>query len=88
LLAQVSPRQIELPANALLELNPALRGRVILLALNTFKTGFSKTHIDAVAELVTNWHGQKELALPGVRVVRQGKTIAFKTPKSFQPGAC
>ena len=88
LLAQVSARQIELPADALFELDPALRGRVILLALNTFKTGFSKTHIDAVAELVTNWHGQKELALPGVRVVRHGNTIAFKTPKTFQPGAC
>jgi tRNA(Ile)-lysidine synthase len=87
-LATSSARQLDLPTDRLLALHPALRSRVILLALNTFKTGFSKTHIDAVAELVTNWHGQKELALPGVRVVRHGNTLAFKTPKTFQPGAC
>jgi len=87
-LATVSARQLDLPADRLLALHPALRTRVILLALNTFKTAFSKTHIDAVAELVTNWHGQKELALPGVRVVRHGNTLAFKSPKTFQPGAC
>ena len=87
-MANISARQLDLPADQLLALPPALRSRVILLALNTFKPGFSKTHIDAVAELVTNWHGQKELALPGVRVVRHGNTLAFKTPKTFQPGAC
>lgn len=87
-LASISARQLDLPADQLLALHPALRSRVILLALSTFKTGFSKTHIDAVAELVTNWHGQKELALPGVRVVRHGNTLAFKSPKTFQPGAC
>lgn len=88
LLAKKSARQIELDAGALLEFDPAIRGRVILLALNTFKSGFGKTHIDAVDELVTNWHGQKELTLPGVRVVRHGNTVAFTTSKTFLPGAC
>ena len=87
-LAAISPRQLELAADQLMSLHQAIRNRVILLALNTFKAGFGKTHIAAVAELVTNWHGQKELALPGVRVVRHGNTIAFKTPKTFLPGAC
>ena len=87
-LAKISPTVLELPVDGLETLDPALRGRVILLALNTFQTGFGKTHIAAVDELVTNWHGQKELTLPGVRVVRHGNTIAFKSPKTFLPGAC
>jgi tRNA(Ile)-lysidine synthase len=35
-------------------------------------------HVLAVADLVLNWHGQKPLALPGVRVERKGKTITLK----------
>jgi tRNA(Ile)-lysidine synthase len=34
-------------------------------------------HTLAVAELVTNWHGQKALDLPGVRVVRQDGRLIF-----------
>jgi tRNA(Ile)-lysidine synthase len=41
-----------------------------------------------VADLVENWHGQKELTLPGVRVVRTGSQITLKTTKTLKPGAC
>jgi tRNA(Ile)-lysidine synthase len=53
-----------------------------------FGPTFSKTHIDAVCELVLNWHGQKELTLPGVRVVRQDGDLVFKSSKTLKPGAC
>jgi tRNA(Ile)-lysidine synthase len=53
-----------------------------------FGPTFSKTHIDAVCELVSNWHGQKELTLPGVRVVRQDGVLVFKSSKTLKPGAC
>ncbi len=66
----------------------AIRGRVILRALEVFGATFSRTHVLAVNDLIDNWHGQKELALPGVRVVRTGSQITLKTTKTLKPGAC
>lgn len=77
-----------LPIGELKMLHQAVLGRVIQLALQVFGPTFSKTHIDAVCELVHNWHGQKELTLPGVRVVRQDGSIVFKSSKTLKPGAC
>jgi hypothetical protein len=39
-------------------------------------------------QLVTNWHGQKELTVPGARVVRQDGELIFKSTKTLKPGAC
>jgi tRNA(Ile)-lysidine synthase len=57
---------------------PALRQRIIRLVVsNEFGVALERVHTLAVAELVTNWHGQKALDLPGVRVVRQGGRLIF-----------
>jgi tRNA(Ile)-lysidine synthase len=65
-----------------------VRNRVILRALEVFGATFSRVHVLAVADLVENWHGQKELTLPGVRVVRTGSQITLKTTKTLKSGAC
>jgi tRNA(Ile)-lysidine synthase len=49
---------------------------------------FEKVQIDAVNELVTNWHGQKPLTLTSVRVERKGKEIILESTKTMKPGAC
>lgn len=65
-----------------------IRNRVILRALEVFGGTLSRVHVLAVADLVENWHGQKELTLPGVRVVRTGSQITLKTTKTLKSGAC
>ena len=62
--------------------------RVIHRCISLIGEAPGKTHVDQVLELVLNWHGQKELTLPGVRVVRQGDAITFKSSKTLRPGAC
>ena len=39
-------------------------------------------------DLVNNWHGQKPLTLPSVRVERKGQEIILKSTKTMKPGAC
>ena len=57
---------------AALEANPpALRQRIIrFVAESEFGVSLHRVHTLAVARLVTDWHGQGALDLPGVRVVR------------------
>lgn len=59
--------------------NPAaLRQRIIRLAVaSEFGVSLSRAHTLEVARLLTDWHGQGELHLPGIRVVRQGGLIVF-----------
>lgn len=67
----------------------ALRHRVVGLALAALGAPeFSRTHILAVDALVDDWHGQKVLTLPGVRVERIAKEISFKSTKTMRTGAC
>ena len=67
----------------------AIRHRVLAMALAAMQTPeFSRVHILAVDELVDNWHGQKPLALPGVRVERNANQIVLKTTKTLKTGAC
>jgi tRNA(Ile)-lysidine synthase len=82
------PTSLELSVEALEALAAPIRNRVILRALELFGPTFSRVHVLAVADLVTNWHGQKELTLPGVRVVRTGLKITLKTTKTLKSGAC
>jgi tRNA(Ile)-lysidine synthase len=59
--------------------NPAaLRQRIIRLAVSAeFGVSLSRAQTLEVARLVTDWHGQGPLDLPGIRVVRQGGLIVF-----------
>lgn len=70
------------------KLPKALAGRVIHQALSLMGAEPAKVQIDAVNELVSNWHGQKPLTLPSVRVERKGKEIILKSTKTMKPGAC
>ena len=49
---------------------------------------FARVHILAVDALVDDWHGQKPLTLPGVRVERNANQIVLKSTKALKTGAC
>jgi tRNA(Ile)-lysidine synthase len=76
--AKVSGSGISFDAKALEKLPAAIMNRVIKKALDSFGSESSRTHVLAVSDLVLSWHGQKPLALPGVRVVRKGNIISFE----------
>jgi tRNA(Ile)-lysidine synthase len=82
------PTSVTLAVAALESLAKPIRNRVILRALEVFDGTISRVHVLAVADLVENWHGQKELTLPGVRVVRTGSQITLKSTKTLKSGAC
>jgi tRNA(Ile)-lysidine synthase len=77
-IAKPGTRSLTLGQPELLKLPEAIRNRVIKSAIDYFDVDSSRTHVLAVADLVLNWHGQKPLTLPGVRVERKGKTITLK----------
>ncbi len=60
---------------------PALRQRSIrFFAEREYGVSLGRVHTLAVARLVTHWHGQKALDLPGIRVVRQDGWLIFSGP--------
>jgi tRNA(Ile)-lysidine synthase len=82
------PTSITLPVDLLEQQPAAIRNRVIAQAISVFGTPTTRAHVLAVAELATNWHGQKPLTLPGIRVGRTGGEIHLKSAKTLTPGAC
>lgn len=76
-LSSAGSNSLSFAAADLAKLDIAIRNRVIKAALDSFGATASRGHVLAVADLVIDWHGQKPLALPGVRVERKGKTIYF-----------
>ena len=89
-LARKIARDISEPAEsgiglsvAALAANPAaLRQRIIRqAAAGEFGVSLERSHTLAVAQLVTHWHGQSALDLPGVRVERQGGMLLFSAPR-------
>lgn len=87
-LAKVGSTAIDFAVDDLASLPKVIRVRVFQKALELLGQQNSRTHLSAVNELIENWHGQKELTLPGVRVVRKGELLTFKTTKTLNPGAC
>ncbi|HXR43715.1 MAG TPA: tRNA lysidine(34) synthetase TilS [Pseudolysinimonas sp.] len=64
---------LALPVAALASNPPALRQRLIRLAVSSeFGVALSRAQTLEVARLVTDWHGQAGVDLPGVMVVRRG----------------
>jgi len=56
----------------------ALRQRLIrLVVASEFHLSLSRAQTLAVARLVTDWHGQGPLDLPGVKVDRRGGLLVF-----------
>ncbi len=74
--------EVELSVPQLLSQAPAIRNRVIKLALELAGGLVSSQQVEAVNELVDNWHGQKALDLSGVRVERRKDRIGLKTTKT------
>ena len=84
----LGPTALTLPVAELAELQKAIRFRVIKHALEVLQGQPQRVHVLAVNELIDDWHGQKELTLPGVRVVRKSEQLELKTTKTLKPGAC
>lgn len=77
-LAEHSEAGISLPAAALAANPAALRQRLIRLAVaSEFHVTLSRVQTLEIARLVTDWHGQAAIDLPGVRVERRGALILF-----------
>ena len=77
-LADLAESGISLPVRALANNPAALRQRLIRLAVESeFHVSLSRAQTLEVARLVTHWHGQKALDLPGIRVERQGGLLIF-----------
>lgn len=64
---------------AALAANPAaLRNRIIrLVASSEFGQSLSRAHTVAIADLVTDWHGQGPIDVPGILVRRDGGLLVF-----------
>ena len=62
-----------------LAVNPAaLRNRIIrLIASSEFGRSLDRGHTVEVARLVTDWHGQGPIDVPGIRVTRESGRIVF-----------
>jgi tRNA(Ile)-lysidine synthase len=73
-----SVSQVQLSVEVLEKLDPAILHRVVKLALDEFGRESSSKHLSQVVDLVLNWHGQKPLSLPGVRVIRKGNIITIR----------
>ena len=77
-LAEHSEAGISLPAEALAANPAALRQRLIRLAVESeFHVSLSRSQTLEVARLVTDWHGQGAIDLPGVRVERHAGLLRF-----------
>jgi tRNA(Ile)-lysidine synthase len=77
-LAELADGGIALPVDALAANPPALAQRLIRLAVEQeFGRTLTRAQTLEVARLVTDWHGQGPLDLPGVRVVRAVGRIEF-----------
>jgi tRNA(Ile)-lysidine synthase len=87
--AQEKATRIDIGVEEFKALPLAIRHRVIALAAVVLQAPMlARVHILAIDALVDNWHGQKPLTLPGIRVERTGETIALHTTKTLKTGAC
>jgi tRNA(Ile)-lysidine synthase len=82
-LAEHAEAGISLDVPALAANPPALRQRLIRLAVaSEFGVALSRTQTLEVARLVTDWHGQDGVDLPGVRAVRRDGRLLFESTES------
>ncbi len=78
---------IALPVAALAANPPALRQRLIrLVVASEFGVSLSRAHTLEIARLVTDWHGQGPIDVPGVRVTRAGGMIEFRARETGADG--
>ena len=77
-LAKTTSGSVSIEVAKLEMLPEAILHRVLKESIDYFQLDSSSKHVLAVADLVSNWHGQKPLSLPGIRVLRKDKTITFR----------
>ncbi len=86
-LADHAEAGISLAARALDHNPPALRQRIIrATVLAEFGVSLSRTQTREVSRLVTDWHGQAAVDLPGVSAERVGGLLHFRSTRSEQGG--
>lgn len=79
-LAEHTEGGLALPVAALAANPPALRQRLIRFAARSeFGVSLSRAHTLQIARLVTDWHGQGPIDVPGVVVARAGGRIEFRS---------
>lgn len=78
LVSQTDDGAVALDVRGLAADPAALRQRIIRLVVSAeFGVSLTRAHTLAVAALITDWHGQGPVDLPGVRVVRQNGLLTF-----------
>ena len=78
LVSQTEDGAVALDVRGLAADPAALRQRIVRLVVSAeFGVSLTRTHTLAVAALITDWHGQGPVDLPGVRVVRQNGLLTF-----------
>lgn len=87
-IGRAASSSIELSIDGLSKLPEAIRYRVIRIAGTALDGHFHRSHVLEIDRLLTNWHGQKPLTVPGVRVERTGENLVLKSTKTLKPGAC
>ncbi|MBW8871679.1 MAG: tRNA lysidine(34) synthetase TilS [Leifsonia sp.] len=79
LVSQTEEGAVALDVRGLAADPAALRQRIIRLVVSAeFGVSLTRTQTLAVAALITDWHGQGAVDLPGVRVVRQNGLLTFQ----------
>ena len=59
--------------------HPAVRNKALqLICMEAGASSISRTQVLSVAQLITNWHGQKSLSLSGITVERVREQILFR----------
>lgn len=77
----VDTHSIQIPALELAKLSKPIASRLVMLVLRRLQSASNHSHISSVLELVTNWHGQRTLDLPGVKVERAGGVLVFRAAR-------
>lgn len=88
-LAELADPGISLSARALASNPAALRQRLIRYVVDSeFGVSLSRAQTLEVARLVTDWHGQAGIDLPGIRVERHAGLLVFRaTAAALEPDA-
>lgn len=80
---------VSLEAKKLEQYHPAIRRRIIARALTALCLRFSSSHVQAIDELCTNWHGQKPFSLPNhYEASRRAKHIVIRLCKDSEHANC
>ncbi|GAA4178399.1 tRNA lysidine(34) synthetase TilS [Gryllotalpicola koreensis] len=70
---------IAISVSALAANPPALRGRIVrYVAQSEFGVALERVHVQAALRLVTDWHGQQPIDLPGCTAAREGGLLVLR----------